>query len=92
MIKQTVVIGRLVSNPVRRGNSCHFILANTVFNDGKEEVIKHSIKAINRQAQICMEYLHKGELCCIEGNVVTENEQNTIIPSRIVFLTPDKKH
>lgn len=92
MIKKTVVIGRLVADPVRRGNSCHFILANTVFKDGKEEIIKYSIKAINRQAQVCMEYLHKGELCCIEGSVITENEKNTIIPDRVAFLTPAKKH
>ncbi len=92
MIKNTVVIGRLIAEPVRRGNSCHFIIANTVFNDGKEEIITYPIKAINKQAQVCMEYLHKGVLCCIEGNLITENEKNTIIPDRVVFLTPVKKH
>lgn len=91
-MNKTIVIGRLVADPVMRGNSCHFIIANTFFNGGKEDIVTYPIKAINRQAQVCMEYLHKGELCCIEGSVITENEENTIVPDRVVFLTPAKKH
>ena len=91
MYDKTIVIGRLGADPQLKGKYVEFTLSNSTIRDGVEEVAWHRIKAVGKQATLCIEHLHKGDLCCIEGHIERRNNRLTIIAERIVFL-PARSH
>ena len=95
---KTIIIGRLASDPECKPTSnsklAEFMISNSTFENGEEKVQLHRIAAIGKQADVCIEHLHKGDLCCIEGHInqfiyesggETQSKQ-LIIAERIVFL------
>lgn len=97
---KTIIIGRLGEDPELKPHSksefqTEFNISNTTITDDKEVVQWHKIAAFGKQAKLCAEYLHKGDLCCIEGRLDidthTEPFKRYIIVERITFLTASKK-
>lgn len=108
---KTIIIGRLGADPefteTKRLNQetgkpleiAKFKLSNTVIKDGKEEIQWHDLAAFGKQAILCHDYLHKGDLCCIEGRLdrhsYSKNGEEvfktTIIAERITFLQSSKR-
>ena len=97
---QTVIIGRVGSEPKLEPHSkaefqTQFTISSSTIKDGKEEVIWHRIGAFGKQAKLCADYLHKGDLCCIEGRLdidtYTEPYKQYIVAERITFLSASKK-
>jgi single-strand DNA-binding protein len=70
-----------------------------VIKDGKEEIQWHDLVAFGKQAILCHDYLHKGDLCCVEGRLdrssYSKNGEEvfktTIIVERMTFLSPSKR-
>ena len=101
---KTIIIGRLGNDPELRTDGkadyCEFTLSNCTLKDGVEEVPWHHLAAFGKQAKLCAEYLHKGDLVCVEGRVDRKKYEKdgetkhsvTIIAERITFLTSKRKH
>lgn len=109
---KTIIIGRLGNDPkITETKSLNpetgkpleiakFKLSNTVIRDGKEEIQWHDLAAFGKQAILCHDYLHKGDLCCVEGRLDRHHykSQNgeeifktTIIAERIAFISSSKR-
>ena len=98
---KTILIGRLGQDPVlehlsTKGDVAKFTVVNTTMVGGIEDCeLSHKISAFGKQATLCAEYLHKGDLCCIEGRLDTYTYEKdgvvkyaqTIIAEHITFLT-----
>lgn len=75
------------------------ILNSTIDQFGNETSKSYDINAFGKQAMLCHDYLHKGDLCCVEGRldrqpcVLNGNEtlKTVIIAEHITFL-PRTKH
>lgn len=97
---RTIIIGRLGEDPKLeigdKVESCHFTISNSTFRDGVEEVQWHDMVTFGKQARVCAEHLHKGDLCCVEGRLDSKTYtkdgekmyKQTIIAERITFLSP----
>lgn len=101
---KTIIIGRLGHDPeLRQGNRTQYarfsVCHQTVSKDGQEEVQWHKICAFGKQANICHTYLHKGDLCCVEGHLDTRSYEkngekrisNTIVAEKITFLSTKRR-
>lgn len=108
---KTIIIGRLGNDPemtetkslnLETGKPLEiakFKLSNTVIRDGKEEIQWHDLAAFGRQAILCHDYLHKGDLCCVDGRLDRQHYKSqdgeeifktTIIAEHITFLSSSK--
>ena len=100
---KTILIGRLGCNPEMRGEGdkryVKFTICNTTIKDGIEDVQFHNICAFGKQADLCAQYLNKGDLCCIEGRLDrycyekdgVKKESVSIIAEHITFLTSKRR-
>ena len=100
---KTIIIGRLGHDPefkqTDKTEYTRFSLSNNTIHDGQESVQWHSVCAFGKQAQLCHRYLHKGDLCCIEGHLdshgyIQNGEKRyaqTIVAERITFLSSRRK-
>ncbi len=97
---KTIIIGRLGEDPKLKPHSkaefqTEFYISNCTIRDGEEVVQWHKIAAFGKQAKLCADYLHKGDLCCIEGRLDidtrTEPYKQYIVAERITFLSASKK-
>lgn len=86
---RTVIIGRLVENPKRvSDNNVTFHIANATIKDGSELVNFPHILTFGKQAELAMQYLHKKDLCCVEGSLTkTESGKIAIRATHITFLS-----
>ena len=90
-INQTILVGRLCDNPtpktVKGKDLALFNLYQTIRDmDGNESVLIHKIVSFGKQAKSVMQYLRKGDLCCIEGTIDNYRKSQKIISERITFL------
>jgi single-stranded DNA-binding protein len=85
--QQTVLIGRLCNEPkMIKEEVCSFTVQNSNYDtSGRETVSFHQLMAVKRQAELVMQYLHKGDLCCIEG-VIKKQENGNDIPKRTIIV------
>lgn len=100
---KTIIIGRLGNEPELKHGSkvdyCQFTISNVVIKNGDQDVQWHSITVFGKQAQLCTEYLKKGDLVCIEGRFDSQvcekdGEKRTkqiIIAEKVVFLSSKTK-
>ena len=101
---KTIIIGRLGQDPeLKQGNKAQYtrfsVCHHSVSKEGQEEVQWHKICAFGKQASICRNYLHKGDLCCIEGHLDTRSYEkngekrisNTIVAEKITFLSTKRR-
>ncbi|MBO4349911.1 MAG: single-stranded DNA-binding protein [Proteobacteria bacterium] len=96
---KTIIIGRLARDPeLNQGKKTEYVnfnLSNSTFRDGKEEVQWHRICAFGKQATLCHDHLHKGDLCCVEGRIDNRSYEKdgqkryfqSIIAEKITFLS-----
>lgn len=91
---RTIIIGRLSTEPVMRYDKevCTFTLSNSSFDNGTEITLFHKIAAFGKQAFVCNEHLHQGDLCCIEGvirgrDLSKPDSKMTIVAQRVTFLS-----
>lgn len=99
---KTIIIGRLGNNPKyehsEKGDIACFCVSNNTFRDGAEIINWHDIKAVGKQAKLCAEYLHEGDLCCIEGTLDTKvckkdgemRYSQVVVAEHVTFLTPKR--
>jgi single-strand DNA-binding protein len=82
-LNKSYILGNLTRDPELKSlpngtKVCNFSLAtNRVYKDangGKQEQVEyHNIVTFARQAELCGEYLKKGQQCLIEGRITTRS-------------------
>lgn len=103
-LNKTIIIGRLGNDPeLHQGPKSEYarfsIADSTISKDGQETVQWHRICAFGKQAHLCHEYLHKGDLCCIEGRLDSKSYEKdgqkhasySIIAERITFMSSKRR-
>lgn len=81
-----ILIGRLGHDPVKKSeNSASFPILNTIIEGGEQKVQSHDIMVFGKQKDVCMKYLAKGDLCCIEGK--PDSQSSNVIATKITFLS-----
>ena len=108
MINKTVLIGRLVKDPdTRVTNNGTVVSAFTLAvertfksRDGEKETDFIPIVAWGKTAELCSEYLQKGNLAGIAGGIQTRSYEakdgtkryvTEVVAEEISFLTPKKE-
>ncbi|MBQ9395492.1 MAG: single-stranded DNA-binding protein [Proteobacteria bacterium] len=98
-----LIVGRLGRDPeFHQGPNTQFArfsLAHSSQYNGQKIVQWHNICAFGKQAQICQNHLHKGDLCCIEGQLDCSSYEkdgqkrysHSIIAKKVTFLSPKRK-
>lgn len=84
----TVVIGRLTDNPTLKtikGKDCALFSLYQTMSD--KTTITQKVVSFGKQAKTVMQYLRKGNLCCIEGII---DDKKVIGATRITFLSSNK--
>jgi single-strand DNA-binding protein len=101
-INKVMLIGRLGKNPEERTTAggtrvSNFSLATDTYhgNNGEKTTEWHRIVAFGKAAEVCNQYLKKGQLVCIEGSLQTRSWEKSpgekhyfteVIASRVTFL------
>jgi single-strand DNA-binding protein len=101
-INKVMLIGRLGKDPEERTTAggtrvSNFSLATDTYhgNNGEKTTEWHRIVAFGKAAELCNQYLKKGQLVCIEGSLQTRSWEKSpgekhyfteVIASRITFL------
>ena len=89
---RTIIIGRLGENPkLVNKKYASFTLCNTTIDgkSGEETIMWHKIIVCEKQRDLVMSHLRKGDLCCIEGRLTQDvyKGSNVICAERITFLS-----
>ncbi len=101
-INRVLLIGRLGKDPEERTTAggtrvSNFSLATDTFrgNNGEKTTEWHRVVAFGKAAELCSQYLKKGQLTCIEGSLQTrcwekppgeKHYVTEIVASRVTFL------
>jgi single-strand DNA-binding protein len=101
-INKVMLIGRLGKDPEERTTAggtrvSNFSLATDTYhgNNGEKTTEWHRIVAFGKAAELCNQYLKKGQLVCIEGSLQTRSWEKSpgekhyfteVIASRVTFL------
>jgi single-strand DNA-binding protein len=101
-INKVILIGRLGRDPEERVTSAGSRVANftmatdTFHSNGADKTTEwHKVVAFGKIAELCNQYLHKGNLVCIEGSLQTrtwekppgeKHYMTEVIANRITFL------
>jgi len=101
-INKVLLIGRLGRDPEERTTAggtrvSQFNLATDTYHGTNEEKTTewHRIVSFGKTAELCNQYLKKGQLVCVEGSLQTRSWEKTpgekhyiteIITTRITFL------
>ena len=101
-INKVLLIGRLGRDPEQRMTAggtkvSSFSLATDTFhgNNGEKTTEWHRIAAFGKSAELCNQYLKKGQLVCIEGALQTRSWEKSpgekhymteVIAHRVTFL------
>jgi single-strand DNA-binding protein len=101
-INKVLLIGRLGKDPEERTTAggigiSNFSLATDTFhgNNGEKTTEWHRVVAFGKTAELCNQYLKKGQLVCIEGSLQTRSWEKSpgekhyfteVIASRVTFL------
>jgi single-strand DNA-binding protein len=101
-INKVMLIGRLGKDPEERTTPAgmrvsNFSLATDTYHGNNEEKTTewHRIVAFGKAAELCNQYLKKGQLVCIEGSLQTRSWEKApgekhyfteVIASRVTFL------
>lgn len=101
-INKVILIGRLGKDPEERTTAggtrvSNFSLATDTYhsNNGEKSTEWHRIVAFGKAAELCNQYLRKGQLVCIEGSLQTRCWEKSpgekhyftdVVASRVTFL------
>lgn len=97
-----IITGRLTRNPELRYTSNNVAITelNLAINNKKDDTTFLTIKLFNKTAETCNEYLKKGDLIAVEGNIKNNNYEDEtgkmhyrtdFIGNKIEFLSTKKK-
>ena len=97
-----IIIGRLTRNPELRytNNNIAITELNLAINNKKDDTTFLMIKLFNKNAENCNEYLKKGDLIAVEGNIKNNNYEDEegkvhyrtdFIGNKVEFLSINKK-
>ena len=97
-----IITGRLTRNPELRytNNNIAITELNLAINNRKDDTTFLIIKAFNKTAENCNEYLNKGDLIAVEGNIKNNNYEDEtgkmhyitdFIGNKVEFLSTKKK-
>ena len=97
-----IITGRLTRNPELRytNNNIAITELNLAINNRKDDTTFLIIKAFNKTAETCNEYLNKGDLIAVEGNIKNNNYEDEtgkmhyitdFIGNKVEFLSTKKK-
>jgi single-strand DNA-binding protein len=101
-LNKVMLIGRLGKDPEERTTAggtrvSNFSLATDTYHgtNGEKTTEWHRIVAFGKPAELCNQYLKKGQLVCIEGSLQTRSWEKSpgekryfteVIASRVTFL------
>jgi single-strand DNA-binding protein len=101
-INKVILIGRLGRDPEERMTAggtrvSNFSLATDNFrgNNGEKTTEWHRVVAFGKAAELCNQYLRKGQLVCIEGSLQTRCWEKSpsekhyftdVVAARVTFL------
>ena len=77
-----IIVGRLATEPVFEYKNDTKFTTFKLADDNRGDVTIHNIVTKGKQASLCKQHLHKGNLCCIEGKYNGDN----IIAYRVTFI------
>ena len=97
-----IITGRLTRNPELRytNNNIAITELNLAINNKKDDTTFLTIKVFNKTAETCNEYLKKGDLIAVEGNIKNNNYEDEtekmhyrtdFIGNKVEFLSTKKK-
>ena len=97
-----IITGRLTRNPELRYTSNNVAITelNLAINNKKDETTFLTIKVFNKTAETCNEYLNKGDLIGVEGNIKNNNYEDetgkmhyrtNFIGNKVEFLLTKRK-
>ena len=97
-----IITGRLTRNPELRytNNNIAITELNLAINNRKDDTTFLMIKVFNKNAENCTEYLKKGDLIAVEGNIKNNNYEDEtgkmhyrtdFIGNKVEFLSTKKK-
>lgn len=97
-----IITGRLTRNPELRYTSNNVAITelNLAINNKKDDTTFLTIKLFNKTAETCNEYLKKGDLIAVEGNIKNNNYEDEagkmhyrtdFIGNKVEFLSTKKK-
>ena len=97
-----IITGRLTRNPELRytNNNIAITELNLAINNRKDDTTFLMIKIFNKNAETCNEYLKKGDLIAVEGNIRNNNYEDEsgkihyrtdFIGNKVEFLSINKK-
>ena len=97
-----IITGRLTRNPELRYTSNNVAITelNLAINNRKDDTTFLMIKLFNKNAETCNEYLKKGDLIGVEGNIRNNNYEDEtgklhyrtdFIGNKVEFLSTKKK-
>lgn len=97
-----IITGRLTRNPELRytNNNIAITELNLAINNKKDDTTFLTIKVFNKTAETCNEYLKKGDLIAVEGNIKNNNYEDetekmhyrtVFIGNKVEFLSTKKK-
>ena len=97
-----IITGRLTRNPELRytNNNIAITELNLAINNRKDDTTFLMIKVFNKNAETCNEYLNKGDLIAVEGNIKNNNYEDEtgkvhyrtdFIGNKVEFLSTKKK-
>lgn len=97
-----IITGRLTRNPELRYTSNNVAITelNLAINNKKDDTTFLTIKIFNKNAETCNEYLNKGDLIGVEGNIKNNNYEDEtgkmhyrtdFIGNKIEFLSTKRK-
>ena len=80
-MNKLVITGRLTRNPELRytNNNIAITELNLAINNKKDHTTFLTIKVFNKTAETCNEYLNKGDLIAVEGNIKNNNYEDASI-------------
>ena len=98
-----IITGRLTRNPELRYTSNNVAITelNLAINNRKDDTTFLMIKLFNKNAETCNEYLKKGDLIGVEGNIRNNNYEDEtgklhyrtdFIGNKVEFLSTKKKN
>ena len=97
-----IITGRLTRKPELRYTSNNVAITelNLAINNRKDDTTFLMIKVFNKNAETCNEYLIKGDLIAVEGNIKNNNYEDEkgkvhyrtdFIGNKVEFLSTKKK-
>lgn len=97
-----IITGRLTRNLELRYTSNNVAITelNLAINNKKDDTTFLTIKVFNKTAETCNEYLNKGDLIAVEGNIKNNNYEDEtgkmhyrtdFIGNKVEFLSTKKK-